>query len=330
MFGLRHLARRALRPAARLSPRLLGPPSAALRQASAVPRPWPAAPAVPRLAAAFHLSARRAQVSQELVAKLQSEIAMEEDMKEDEDLSANIHEYLENSPFELEDTPGHHQVVLTRTFGQEKIRLTFTTADLNNMPDDDAAFDDADADADADMDGQSGAANTKGAVSQGRTPDGNVRVAPADGAAPADRDELDDDYDDDAQQQGFPAHVSIRIDRPGKGALAIEATAQDGDFLIEDLYYFPSPDLADPATAEQDWSRRTLYTGPPFNNLDEDLQILLEKYLEERGINTRLALFIPDYIDHKEQKEYIRWLNSKRQEVRRVDGASSPLLLSPV
>jgi complement component 1 Q subcomponent-binding protein len=53
-----------------------------------------------------------------------------------------------------------------------------------------------------------------------------------------------------------------------------------------------------------------LYTGPPFNNLDEDLQILLEKYLEERGINTRLALFIPDYIDHKEQKEYIRWLNS--------------------
>jgi complement component 1 Q subcomponent-binding protein len=50
--------------------------------------------------------------------------------------------------------------------------------------------------------------------------------------------------------------------------------------------------------------------GPPFNNLDEDLQILLEKYLEERGINTRLALFIPDYIDHKEQKEYIKWLNN--------------------
>lgn len=60
---------------------------------------------------------------------------------------------------------------------------------------------------------------------------------------------------------------------------------------------------------------RALYTGPPFNNLDEDLQILLEKYLEERGVNTRLALFIPDYIDHKEQKEYVKWLNSVKQFV---------------
>jgi complement component 1 Q subcomponent-binding protein len=41
-------------------------------------------------------------VNEELVAKLQSEISMEEDMKEDEDLSANIKEYLENSPFEVE------------------------------------------------------------------------------------------------------------------------------------------------------------------------------------------------------------------------------------
>jgi complement component 1 Q subcomponent-binding protein len=30
---------------------------------------------------------------------------MEEDMKEDDDLSANIKEYLENSPFEVRDAP---------------------------------------------------------------------------------------------------------------------------------------------------------------------------------------------------------------------------------
>jgi hypothetical protein len=42
-----------------------------------------------------------AAVSDELVAKLQSEISMEEDMKEDDDLSVNIKEYLENSPFEV-------------------------------------------------------------------------------------------------------------------------------------------------------------------------------------------------------------------------------------
>jgi len=253
--------------------------------------------------------------NEELVAKLQSEISMEEGMKEDEDLSHNIKEYLENSPFEIEDKAGNQEVVLTRTFNDEKIRITFTTADLNsNLPGEDMAEDSAMYD-DADMDVQSGGANTKGAINQGRTQDGNLRVAPEDRIAPADREELEDDYENDGEQQGFPAHASIRIERPGKGALAIEATAQDGDFLIEDLYYFPSADLADPATAEKDWSRRALYTGPPFNNLDEDLQILLEKYLEERGINTRLALFIPDYIDHKEQKEYIKWLNNVKNFV---------------
>ena len=39
--------------------------------------------------------------NEELVAKIQSEISIEEDMKEDDDLSANIKEYLENSPFEV-------------------------------------------------------------------------------------------------------------------------------------------------------------------------------------------------------------------------------------
>ncbi|KAF7681389.1 mitochondrial glycoprotein [Alternaria burnsii] len=314
MMSLRNLARSAPRSATRFSTKAVRPQSS-LRQAFQ-PAAW-AAP-IPRLTASFSMSAARREDSgtnEELVAKLQSEISMEEGMKEDEDLSHNIKEYLENSPFEIEDKAGNQEVVLTRTFNDEKIRITFTTADLNsNLPGEDMADDSAMYD-DADMDVQSGGANTKGAINQGRTQDGNLRVAPEDRIAPADREELEDDYENDGEQQGFPAHASIRIERPGKGALAIEATAQDGDFLIEDLYYFPSADLADPATAEKDWSRRALYTGPPFNNLDEDLQILLEKYLEERGINTRLALFIPDYIDHKEQKEYIKWLNNVKNFV---------------
>jgi complement component 1 Q subcomponent-binding protein len=69
--------------------------------------------------------------------------------------------------------------------------------------------------------------------------------------------------------------------------------------------------LAHAATAEKDWARQSLYAGPPFENLDEDLQTYLERYLEERGINAELANMIPDYIQVKEQKEYVRWLESK-------------------
>ena len=43
----------------------------------------------------------------------------------------------------------------------------------------------------------------------------------------------------------------------------------------------------------------------------QDLQVLLERYLEERGINTALALWVPEYIDFKEQREYLDWLASK-------------------
>jgi complement component 1 Q subcomponent-binding protein len=93
--------------------------------------------------------------------------------------------------------------------------------------------------------------------------------------------------------------------------MLIEAVAQDGEMIIDNVYFFADATHADPETSQQDWKRRAVYAGPPFGNLDEDLQILLERYLEERGVDVKLAQFVPDYIDYKEQKEYLRWLSSK-------------------
>lgn len=93
--------------------------------------------------------------------------------------------------------------------------------------------------------------------------------------------------------------------------LQIETVVQDGDVVIDNISYYSTPELADPQTAELDWSKRHLYTGPPFGNLDQDLQLLMERYLDERGVNTELALWIPEYIDFKEQREYLNWLSSK-------------------
>lgn len=133
--------------------------------------------------------------------------------------------------------------------------------------------------------------------------------------APADRPELADDEvanDDEGEPQpGFPARANVTIEKGGKGVLQIETMIQDGDVMIESISYYSKPALADPQTAELDWSKRNLYTGPPFGNLDQDLQLLLERYLDERGVNTELALWIPEYIDFKEQREYLNWLSSK-------------------
>lgn len=57
---------------------------------------------------------------EELVAKLNSERSLEL-QETDADKPAAITEFLENSPFQLHDQPGTHEVVLTRDFGNEKL-----------------------------------------------------------------------------------------------------------------------------------------------------------------------------------------------------------------
>jgi complement component 1 Q subcomponent-binding protein len=45
--------------------------------------------------------------------------------------------------------------------------------------------------------------------------------------------------------------------------------------------------------------------------LDEELQDLLYSYVQEWGVNEELALFVVDYIELKEQKDYMKWLGGK-------------------
>ena len=224
----------------------------------------------------------------------------------------------------LHDTPGQEEVVLTRKFGDENIRVSFSIADLNagmdpeedTFDDDKALYDEPDpSDVDA-VNAQSGGANTKGAINSGSTPNKNFNMAPEDRVAPADREELMDDESasrekDPNAEPSFPARINVMIEKSGKGTLQIETTAQDGEIVIENVLYFANAELADAQTAEMEWKRRNLYEGPPFGNLDEDLQVLFERFLDERGVNTALALWVPEYIDFKEQREYLGWLSSK-------------------
>lgn len=128
---------------------------------------------------------------------------------------------------------------------------------------------------------------------------------PEDRVAPSDR-PMNDEANPD-----FPVRANITVEKPGGGAILIQTIVENGYFNIEDISYFAKPDLAHAQTAEKDWARQSLYAGPPFGNLDPDLQGFLDRYLEERGVNADLAGMIPDYVQVKEQKEYVSWLESK-------------------
>ncbi|KAG8529351.1 uncharacterized protein KY384_005987 [Bacidia gigantensis] len=267
--------------------------------------------------------AKEGQVDQELSAKIQTELQLEREMRDPDKLPSSISDYLNSSSFKLHDTPGSEEVVLTRKFGDEHIRISFSIADLNSIDNDPDTFGDDNALFDEDAgtnpsdipeSAQSGGANSKGTINQGRTSGGNINVAPEDSVAPADRDELADDEapaeDGRNAEPSFPARLSVNIEKAKSGTLQVETTAQDGEIVIDNVYYYKDGKLADAETAELDWKRRNLYEGPPFANLDEDLQVLLERYLDERGINTALALWVPEYIDFKEQREYLDWLSN--------------------
>ena len=195
-----------------------------------------------------------------------------------------------------------------------RIRLNFSIADLNAIDQDPDQYSEDKAHYDEQgedllPDTQSGGAQSKGTINQGRTKGGNINVQPEDQVGAAD--DYESGNDESTQDPSFPARVYVVIEKAGKGAMQVEIVAQDGEIMIDSVNYFSKAELADPKTTEQDWAKRNLYAGPPFGNLDEDLQLLMERYLEERGINTALALWIPEYIDFKEQREYLTWLSSK-------------------
>ncbi|EWC45049.1 hypothetical protein DRE_06329 [Drechslerella stenobrocha 248] len=240
-------------------------------------------------------------VDEELHAKLEQEIAVEADLSGHDEMSESLKEFLENSQFKLNDKPGMEEVELVRRFGDETVRVIFSIADLNAVDeklDDPALYEQDDVPESPDE------INT------------DLKRTPGTESRPAVAPEEDEQEYDEASEPAYPARLNITIEKSTSGALQVEAIAQDGMIIVENVHYHPSVELATAQTAEADWERRGRYVGPPFGNLDEDLQVLLERYLDERGINAGLALFVPDYIDYKEQKEYVSWLKNVKSFVQ--------------
>lgn len=122
-MSLRSVARSAPRTVARLS-------SATLRQTTTRPSAllkssWaPLRLSQTQTAAAFSTTPLRwapaGEVDEEMSSKLESEMEFEGQMKESEEVSSTVSDFLNNGPFKLVETSGKEDVVLTRQFGNEK------------------------------------------------------------------------------------------------------------------------------------------------------------------------------------------------------------------
>ncbi|TDZ21712.1 Mitochondrial acidic protein MAM33 [Colletotrichum orbiculare MAFF 240422] len=297
MLSIRSIARSAPRTVTRFS-------AATLRQTARPSAFIKASSCGLQRASNFSSSAFRKapETDGELISKLESELQFEDEVKQNEQLPASVKDFIDNSPFKLHDVPGKEEVTLTREFNDEKITITFSIADLANY---DPEFEQDRALEDEDYDPSVQNSNRQAGVQS----TGGARSAPA---------EEEMEEEEEADEPAPPCRLSIVVEKPGKtpGALNIDATAQDGDIVVDNMYYFEDGKLAHTGTADVAHARGAVYPGPPFGSLDEDLQVLMERYLEERGISQALAVFAPDYIDVKEQREYVRWLNNVKGFVK--------------
>ncbi|KAJ6544138.1 regulatory protein suaprga1 [Mycena capillaripes] len=224
---------------------------------------------IPAASRAFSVSARTLKAGSSDVLLSQK---LEEELKyEAEEAEAGEPEFLssfkEQGIWKIQDTPGSNEVVFTRQFGNESIRLTFSVADLQGQ-EDPAEFDE----------------EAEGEDAQEEQPSSDFMRAVA-----------------SITKSGVP------------GAIEIDMTIQSGQFLVENVTYYGDAKLVQDVGVEADWKRRGLYLGPEFNTLDVSLQEQFEKFLEERDLGESLAFFIPEYAQHKEQLEYVHWLEGVKK-----------------
>ena len=184
------------------------------------------------------------------------------------------------------------------------IKVELSISDINNMSEEE--FDQSDED-DA-FDDEPEYEQEKRTINQSKG--GKIDVMPEDSIAPADR-EGDLDGMDYSSGPSYPIRILVTITKPGNKAIQVAAVVVDGTIDIENLTIYEKASLVDAEGNKEAREAQSLYEGPPIRNLDPELQMHLERYLEERGINAELAVFLPDYVDQKEQKEYVSWLDSK-------------------
>lgn len=97
------------------------------------------------------------------------------------------------------------------------------------------------------------------------------------------------------------------------GAL-FTATITKGDSSLvfecksDGQYFVVNHASLEPAGGEE--ASDSAYTGPVYEELDEELQKQFEEYLAERGVTAEIGAFLLPLIHDKEQREYMRWLQS--------------------
>ncbi|RUS13226.1 mitochondrial glyco protein, partial [Endogone sp. FLAS-F59071] len=168
-------------------------------------------------------------VDKDLMHKLDEEITYERSTQEN-GTPKFVKNFLKNNSFKIEDRPGHDEVIMSRDFGNEKIKILFSISDINN---------------------------------------GNVEESDLEEEEVAESDDDDEESSSFPVRCSVTIEKVRFSSTQDNRALTIDTVAQDGAFMIESILFYRDSRLAGDTSAEADWQRRGLYIGPQFGELDE-------------------------------------------------------------
>ncbi|XVF75269.1 hypothetical protein PTKIN_Ptkin13bG0174100 [Pterospermum kingtungense] len=108
---------------------------------------------------------------------------------------------------------------------------------------------------------------------------------------------VDVDTPDDESPSKFTIPLVVTFSKKGELSLELYCTASPEEIAINSLTIGNSDE------------------GPEFCDLDENLQKAFHEYLEIRGIKPSITNYLRQYMNNKDNREYIRWLKSLKKYV---------------
>ncbi|KAK9235702.1 mitochondrial glycoprotein [Lipomyces kononenkoae] len=205
----------------------------------------------------------------ELVSILNDELSFETTQAKEEESASGLMEIIDAHGFELIDVPDVDNVTLKKTIDDgTEILVKFVPSDVNSY--------------------------------SGESPYGEEEFSEEfeNEKDLEEGEELDEEFN-----EGY-LPTKIYITKPGKGTVVIDANSEPDNLAIEQVTFFKDSAVAlsDDTLAEQ--TRKSVYWGPPFQNLDHRLQDAYYSYLESVGLDGEISEFISSYSKVKENLLY--------------------------
>ncbi|KAK9324802.1 mitochondrial glycoprotein [Lipomyces orientalis] len=223
---------------------------------------------------------KRTQISprDELVSILNDELSFEDSQAKEEEPTSGLVEILDAHGFELIELPDVDNVTLKKTTQDgTEILVKFVPSDVNSYT--------------------------------GESPYGEEEFSEEfeNEKELEEESEMDEDFN-----EGY-LPTKIYITKPGKGTVVIDANSEPENLSIEQVTFFKDSAIAlsDDAMAEQ--TRKSIYWGPPFQNLDHRLQDAYYNYLESVGLDGEIGEFICSYSKVKENHLYRKSLEDVKK-----------------